>query len=347
MYIDQTVSKQLRDALPTREREALEQALSDIGSEGDDVTLVILNNRSDLHAGPDAFIKLLQYGNDNQLTLSIKARNSVAVFHCRLDFEKMPIAGITMQELVKLLNNKLKEYGYGNNPGTTTQSAPAPLAPAPSQPVRQEAQSSTREEAERSNNEDETTDADQSGAKGFTKRDEDVRAMLAKLGEKHGEGPYTRDAVMDAIREASGTARGGGLMLKALMRRGYFIPEGDKFRAIKPEETPVADESIALIGKKTPTLPDDDPLVKRQRAVADMFAHETAKKAGLAGKKAELEAMLTEQSELERAIAQKRAEIEHDEATILSDDALAEFDALLERYGNTRPSTVEELKKAS
>lgn len=351
MFIDQSVSKQLRDALPVREREALEQALNDIGSEGDDVTLVVLNNRSDVNAGSDAFIKLLQYGNENQLTLSMKARNAIAIFHCRLEFEKMPIAGMTMQELVKLLNNKLKDHGYGNAGTASSQSAvSAPSAPVQA-PTRSAPQPNDEDDAERVEGtdeaEDESADALQVEAKGFTKRDEDVRAMIAGVREKHGEGPYARDVLYEAIRDASGTGRGAGLMLKALVRRGYLIPEGDKYRAISPEETPVLDESVSLMGKKTPTLPDDDPLVQRQRAMADLFAEEAAKKAGLSGKKAELEAMLAQQAELERAIVEKRAEIESDEATILSDEALAEFDALLARYRKRGPQVVEALLKVS
>ncbi len=341
MIIDQSGSRQLRDALPTPEIAALRRALDDIGCEEKDVSLVPLHNKADMSSGDPAFIQLQQYG-DLQITLKMKGNGSRTVFFCRLEFAKMPVKGMTDQELTRFLNATLKKSGYGVE-------GAAPQAPVQPTPVRVAVPSAREDEEEEEEAQGKEVSVMNTNAKGFTNREADVRAFLAKLVEQHGEGPHDRSVVVALLKSVTGSGRGTNPILATLLRKGYLLPEGgDKLRPIAQDEEPLLNQSIVLFGRKpAPALPEDDPIVVRQRAYGEMFEREAKKKAGLAGKKAELEAMLREKAERDAAIEAKQAEIELDEATLLSEDTLAELDRLLEKLGNSNPEALEALRKVS
>ncbi len=352
MLIDNTADKQLRQALPPGEVRALDRALEAIGCGQHDVVLTPLKTQPAPRDDENrAAIRFTQYG-DNQLLFSMKNRGSLTEFYCRLDFKKMPVPGLQMREVQRLLSNALKESGYGTPSAEERQQTPA----APATASRVSPQSDVREVREvpkvitpapplaQQDEDDEVESPAQTLArKGFVNRDYEVRAFLVNLAKTHGTDPYERKVVRTALSECFGTKVGAGIVVTHLIRKGYFVQVDKKLRAIKPDEPPVP-YSGEIGTPTTPTLPDDDPIVVRQRQVAAMFDREVAKKAGLAGKKAELSELLRQQEELATRIAQKREEVETDEATVLSEDTLAEFDKLLLRLGNSHPQLVRELK---
>lgn len=363
MIIDNAANKQLRQALPPVEFRVLERALEAIGCAPTDVTFMPLNNRHDAHASEtQAVIRLDQFG-DKQLTLNMKARTSKTVFHCRLDFTVRP-QGRSMQETVKLLNEALKEAGYGNtSEEKQSQTHPPPpvdeVAPAlanlnepdeePPKPATPPV-SRTADESEPEGDDDEAavSDKETPTMKGFINRDYEVRAFMVGLSKEHGAGPYDYQTVRTALKECFGTMKGSAFVIEGLLNKGYFVAVGEKLQPLAEGETPVPNGKYRPGGRRskteTPTLPDDDPLVVRQRQMMAVFEREVAKKAGLAGKQAELDVLLRQQEELGKLIAKKREELEQDKATIVSDDTLADIDRLLMRLGNTHPHLVHELK---